>query len=322
MVILLASLAQAQPATPGAAPTGANSAANAGDDIVPKLVLADVAPRDAVTTLATQAHLTVEFDPALLNQVAPNVNVAWSDVTARQALQALLDNYGWQLTQTAGSSGRIAARTSNAVGPQRKKVKLPEQAQTNGAAGNEAAAVISMDDVPLRDAIEALARQAQMNIEFDPWLGNREGAKVSFAWKNVTGRQALLALLDNYGWQLTQIPDIPIFRIGAKDAADAVAAGTKVNFSEDAAGIAGNPVISGLAMKETRLADAIQQLAQMARLNIMFDPSAAGQIQASKVTETWKNVTARQALQSLLDSHGLEVTRSPGAILRVGKKTP
>jgi hypothetical protein len=250
------------------------------------------------------------------------VNVTWRNVTARQALQALLDNYGWQMTQTPGSSARIGATNSNVVGPQRKIVNLSEKAQTNGAAGNEVAAVISMDDVPLRDAIEALALQAPVNIEFDPGLSNREGAKVNLEWQNMTARYALQALLDNYGCQLTQIPGNPIFRIGAKDAADVVPAGTKVNLFEDASATAGDQEIPELAMKEARLADAIRKLAQRARLNIMFDSSALGQIRASKVTETWKNVPARQALQALLDSHGLEVTRSPGAILRVGKKTP
>lgn len=321
-VTMLASLTQAQPATPATASAAANSTSNDGDDIVPRVVLAHVSLRDAVTTLAKQANLTVVFDPALLNQVAPNVDVTWKNVTARQALEALLDNYGWEMTQIPGSSARIGARNSNAAGPQRKIVNLSENAPTNGAAGNEPAQEISLVDVPLWDAIQALTLQAQLNIEFDPGLANRKGAQVNMKFRNITVRQALQALLDNYGLQLTQIPGNPIFRIGAKDAADVVPAGAKVNLLENGAAVADGQVIPELAMNDTPLADAIWQLAQKARLNVMIDPSAFSQIQASKVTYTWKNITARQALQTLLDSRGLEVTRSPGNILRVGKKTP
>jgi hypothetical protein len=109
MATMLASLGQAQPATPASA--AANSASNARDDIVPRLVLAHVSLRDAVTTLATQANLTVVFDPALLNQVAPDVDVTWRDVTARQALQALLDSHGLEVTTSPGNILRVGKKT-------------------------------------------------------------------------------------------------------------------------------------------------------------------------------------------------------------------
>jgi hypothetical protein len=215
---LLSSLAQAQPATPATASEAANSVSNAADNIVPRLAMDDVSPPDAVTMLAKQANLAIAIDPVLLKHVAPKVRVSW---------------------------------------------------------------------------------------------------------KNVTARQALEALLDNYGWQMTQIPGNPIFRISAKDASGVVPRGTKVNWLANATAAAGDAVIPEIAINGSRLQDAIGPLADMARLNIILDETALSQIGDSKVTETWKNVTARQALQALLDRHGLEVKKITGnTILRIGKKSP
>jgi hypothetical protein len=57
--------------------------------------------------LAVLAGINIEFDPALLNQKAadgtpippPKANEKWTDVTPKQALQKLLDEYGWEITR-------------------------------------------------------------------------------------------------------------------------------------------------------------------------------------------------------------------------------
>ena len=83
-------------------------------------------------------------------------------------------------------------------------------------AGDETISV-AMDDVPLCDAVTALAKQASMNIQFDPALLNQTAPHVTRKWTHVTARQALQSLLDTYGWQMAQIPGNPIFRVVSKN---------------------------------------------------------------------------------------------------------
>jgi hypothetical protein len=225
----LAGLVQAQSAAPATSPPvlmAADPASTAGDEIAPQVDLVNIPLRDAVTALAKQVNLNIIFDPVLLNQIAPNVNAKWRNVTAKQALQALLENYGWQMTGQSGTRiFQISAREPNAVDPQRTVVNLLEKAQTNAAAADEVAAEIRFDGASLGDAIQALALQVKLNIIMDPAVLFQKAADGTFVlsskltkkWKNVTARQALQALLDNWGWQTTQIPGNPIFFIVARN---------------------------------------------------------------------------------------------------------
>jgi len=84
---------------------------------------------------------------------------------------------------------------------------------------------VSFDGVDLPDAVRTLALQAGLNIQFDPKLVNQKDStgnplappKVTEKWHNVTAMQALLALLENWGWQMIQDPKSRIARITAKD---------------------------------------------------------------------------------------------------------
>jgi hypothetical protein len=66
--------------------------------------------------------------------------------------------------------------------------------------------VIEMDKVPLSEAIRQLARQAQLNILLDPRLSEPPfaGINVSIRWEGVSAKEALVALLDNYGLVLVE----------------------------------------------------------------------------------------------------------------------
>ena len=93
--------------------TASNSASTAADEIVPVVELDSASLRDAIVVLAKEAHLDVQFDPKLLQTngpdghsipiIPPVVNVKWTNVTARQALQALLDKHGLEMMSTPGS---------------------------------------------------------------------------------------------------------------------------------------------------------------------------------------------------------------------------
>lgn len=99
---------------------------------------------------------------------------------------------------------------------------------SSAAGSTEIVPLIQIDDAPLPDAIKTLARQAEINFQFDPKILNPAPdatgkippqPAVSLRWENVTAMEALLALLENYNLQIVRDPKTKIARITAKDAA-------------------------------------------------------------------------------------------------------
>ena len=104
----------------------------------------------------------------------------------------------------------------------------PAPATTNAPAGGEVMPLIVIEDAPLPDAIRNLARQANINMVFDPAILQgvpgpdnkpQPPPNVSFRFENVTARQALQALLENHKLQLVEDPKTHIARVTTKDPA-------------------------------------------------------------------------------------------------------
>jgi serine/threonine protein kinase len=95
---------------------------------------------------------------------------------------------------------------------------------------------IGLEKVPLRDAIQNLAKIAKWNVAFDPEL-ERDGtgpngrsyldSEVNLRWENITGEAALDALLKNYSLSALAEPRTGIRRITKKDSAAPNAAPTQ-----------------------------------------------------------------------------------------------
>src|SRR5208282_3615142 len=112
----------AQPTTPASAPsTAAPEAAKAASSslqpgvVIPLIVMDDVPLTDAIRNLARQSGINYMLDPRIgFGQVGPdgrptaqpNVSIRWENVTAEQALAALLNNYTLQMVEDPKS--RIA----------------------------------------------------------------------------------------------------------------------------------------------------------------------------------------------------------------------
>jgi type II secretory pathway component GspD/PulD (secretin) len=128
----LAAVAQTPPQTTpplepplGGAGITATNAPAAGDDVV-DVVVEGVPLPDAIQTLALQAGLNIQFDPKLINLVGPDgrvipppsVTQKWHNLTAKQALQALLDNYSWQMVwDPATRVGRVTSKDAAVLEP-------------------------------------------------------------------------------------------------------------------------------------------------------------------------------------------------------------
>ena len=110
------------PAPEAAKPSNAQLSAN-----IPIIVMDDVPITDAIRNLARQAGLNYQLDPKIgFGQVGPDgktaaqpsVSIRWENVTAEQALKALLDNYALQLVEDPKSKiARISTKDPAALPP-------------------------------------------------------------------------------------------------------------------------------------------------------------------------------------------------------------
>jgi len=132
ITILLAApvvLSQAQTNEPAAAPpadlTAPNTNTYTGDEPA-DVAFDDLELPNAIRQLALLANLNIQFDPRLLNVVGPDgrpvpppkVTEKWKNVTAGQALKALLDNWGWQMERDPSTPIiRITAKDPKALEP-------------------------------------------------------------------------------------------------------------------------------------------------------------------------------------------------------------
>src|ERR1043166_7310977 len=99
-----------------------------------------------------------------------------------------------------------------------------QPAQAAGAEGApEVVPLIVIEDVPLTDAIRNLARQSNLNFQFDPRLTSGADGRatnqpnVSIRFENVTAQEALNAVLDNYNLMLIKDQKSKIARITIRD---------------------------------------------------------------------------------------------------------
>ena len=158
---------------------------------------------------------------ALLGTLA--LQLAWSQTNApgtNATPAADLANTN-QTVVTAGTNAPLVTTSSNIV--------ADATTATSATATNPPVAsipLIQFQDVPITTAIENLARQAGINYLLDPKIGYgqpdasgqiKTEPTLSIRWENITAYQALLALLDNYGLQLTQDRNTQIARITLKD---------------------------------------------------------------------------------------------------------
>src|SRR5688572_27291516 len=93
----------------------------------------------------------------------------------------------------------------------------PDAAATPAPGAGEIVPLIVIDEVPLTDAIRNLARQSNLNFQFDPRVTSSNQPNVSIRFENVTAQEALNAVLDNYGLMLSADTESKIARVTIKD---------------------------------------------------------------------------------------------------------
>jgi hypothetical protein len=84
------------------------------DEVIPLIEMDNVPLPEAIRQIARQAHLNVLLDPRL--SAAPHngtlISFRWQNVTAKEALMALLENHGLVLVETPRSFQSSADRAN------------------------------------------------------------------------------------------------------------------------------------------------------------------------------------------------------------------
>jgi type II secretory pathway component GspD/PulD (secretin) len=181
----------------------------------------------SLTSLAVaQTNATAANQPATEADAEAAAIAASNQPAATAAANEMSEMGATNQSESAAPMGSNAVSTAGA----------PASHQTPGAAaGNESATnatnvvnipLVQFQDVPLTTAIESLARQANINYLLDPNIRYGQPDKngqitpeptLTIRWENITARDALLALLDNYGLQLIENPKTQIARIAIKN---------------------------------------------------------------------------------------------------------
>ena len=179
---------------------------------IPLIQFSDVPITTAIENLARQAGVNYMIDPKLgnlwnfsspKNVPEPLLNIRFEKVTAKDTLNGILNSYHFILVEDAVTH---VARITRAGEPwplvDASLLDMnanPTNAFTNG---NGVVPLIQFADVPLDDALKNLIRASEANIKLDPRV--KPEPQLTLRWENVTAKQALAALCQNYGLVITK----------------------------------------------------------------------------------------------------------------------
>jgi hypothetical protein len=201
------------------------SRARADDSTPPgghELVIIENVPlTDAIRNLTRQMELNYILDPHVPGVAfgpgrrvkQPIISRRWTNATPEQVLRAILrENQLILVTNLATTIARIAPG-SVAVWPVN-----PGVAGMEGDT-NQPVPLIVIEDVPLLDVFKNTCRHVGRTAIFDPDVSEAfaEGCEIQVRWENLTARQALGALLDNYGLMMREDPSTGMARIRFKN---------------------------------------------------------------------------------------------------------
>src|SRR5215218_4348561 len=188
-----------------------NPAGTVNNSSLPVIIVDNVPLVDAIKNLARQANLNYILDPRVA-AMTTTVSGRWTNSSAQSALIGLLQKHELtNVTSASTSVSRIAPLNGAATAVSTNQAKT-----TTGPT----LASIGFDDTPLPEVIDALIAAARLNVIIDPKAKATPAfsrpERVSFRWEQITARQALMALLDNYDLILVEVPSGTSARVAVK----------------------------------------------------------------------------------------------------------
>ncbi|HEX7470467.1 MAG TPA: hypothetical protein VF437_07025, partial [Verrucomicrobiae bacterium] len=182
-------------------PAQAQSKAN----IIPVITFGDVPITEGIKNLARQAGINnFMIEPNIFKQPEPTVSFRWENITAKSALERMLKEQGLFIVENPQTG---VAHISNTNLPPRKFDE-----DFIGSGTNAVIPLIAMDSVSLKDALVNLVRMSKGEIEIDPKLAT-SGVDISVRLQNLTPKQALAAICENYNLQITKDEKSGVWRI-------------------------------------------------------------------------------------------------------------
>ncbi|HTB85169.1 MAG TPA: hypothetical protein VK742_16105 [Candidatus Sulfotelmatobacter sp.] len=182
---------------------------------IPVIQFHDVPLHTAIENFARVAKINYQIDPRLSQwwetpdidgaiTHEPILSIYWTNLTAREALLDVLNNYNLVLAEDPLTSVARITYTNQTVDP--GDVRL---------LGDDKIIIplIQFEHVPITTALENFGRAANISYVLDPAIGygmpDKQGKlkvepAVSIRWENVTGKQAFIAICENYDLIITK----------------------------------------------------------------------------------------------------------------------
>lgn len=176
-----------------------------GKEVVPLIVIDEVPLSDAIRNLARQMELNYILHPAVPGSgfipgklaQEPLVSIRREDVTVAEAMRDVLNAY--RLTLVTNPVTTVAQ-----VAPDRRGLR-PVPANAVSADGKRAVPLLKLEDVTLAEGLEHVGRFAGIRVSFDPEVpASLLEENIRVRWTNLSARQALAALLDNFGLTMVE----------------------------------------------------------------------------------------------------------------------
>jgi hypothetical protein len=198
---------------------GAMPAANSqSDDFIPVIQFSQVPLTVAIQSFCRQARLNYLIDPKLFASPAPapgqvvaepSVTLTWTNLTASAALTRLLKEHNLVAVQDEFTTVTLITGT-NRVAKVVAADLLDSEPNPATPMTNGVIPLIYFADVPLDEALKNLIDHAHFNLVLDPTVSGyvdpndptihkfHNPPLVSLRWENLTARQAIVALCENY----------------------------------------------------------------------------------------------------------------------------
>jgi type II secretory pathway component GspD/PulD (secretin) len=218
--------------SPAVAASSETAGASTANPPVAPVVSANESPAVAASSeIADASTANPPAAPAVSANESPSVTPSNATAGASAANPPTASAVTANEFPTATTGNAIAGNTTAGNATAGASSSTPQ------AAAPSSIPLIQFQDVPITTAIENLARQAGINYLLDPKIGYgqpdangqvKPEPTLSIRWENITAGQALVALLDNYGLQITEDRKTHISRITTKDPTAPPALSTRV----------------------------------------------------------------------------------------------
>jgi hypothetical protein len=194
-------------------------------DKIPSIEMHDIFLTDAVKIFARQSGINFIIDPKLFSNGEPKVTIIWTNMTAMEALTGLLKEKGLVLIEDKFTTITRITNT-NQVANVVDASLLGSDPNNAASPPNGSNLTVRFDETPLDVALKNLIEHDHINVILDPKISGyvdpadnkfHTPPTVSIRWENITPRQAIVALCENYDLVIVKDSTTGVIRIKPKD---------------------------------------------------------------------------------------------------------